>query len=121
MAEVSFDTLEGLARRPRASETAASIVSGYVRFTEVNGPFKTEINIYQQGDGDDFAQVDSFITGLVHPIAAEVNWVNTGDVTAVTPTAQLEAVESDSDYRRVRVFDADGLNGAGIIVRVVGF
>src|SRR3990172_5726310 len=114
MAEVSFDTLEALARRPVASETAASIVSGYVRFTEVCGPFKREISIYQQGNGDNFANEDSFVTGLVHPIAATVAGANTdGAAATINTSCSLEAVESDSDYRRVKVFDADALPSGG--------
>ena len=123
MATVSFDALEALARRPVASETAASIVSGYTRFTEVNGPFKTEINIYQVGDGDNFAEEDTFVTGLVHPIAVEASYANvdSGDGTANVVTAELEGVESSANYRRVTVNDADDLAAAGLIVKVIGF
>lgn len=121
MAEVSFDTLEALARRPVPS-VAGTKVSGYVRFVTVNGPFKTEYNIYQQGASDDFANEDTFVSGLVTPIAAEVAVINhDGTALAIVPTCTLEADQAQSTYRTVRVFDADAENGAGIIVKVHGF
>lgn len=122
MAEVSFNTLEALGRRPQPSETGASIVSGYARYVTVNGPLKTEWNYYQQAAGDTFAAVDTFVTGLVHPIMVEVNPVNMdqngGDN---IPSASLEGVESSATFRTVTVRDADAMTNAGILVKVHGF
>lgn len=122
MAAQTFAALAALGRRPVPSDTVASIVSGYVRFTEVNGPFKTEWNIFQVGSGDNFTDADTFKTGLVHPIAAEVVWANVdGAAGAAEPTAELDGVESSATYRTVTVNDAHGTAAAGLIVRVIGF
>lgn len=123
MAEVSFDTLEALARKPVPSETDASIVSGYTRWTVVQGPIKTEFSFYQQADGDNFAASDTFVSGLAHPIAASVELVNVDSANTDTghPSAELEGVESDSNFKRVTVHDADTTSDAGIIVKVYGF
>lgn len=122
MAEVSFDTLEGLDRTPVGSETGASIVSGFKRWITVNGPFKTEYVLYQQGNGDDFANSDTFISILAHPVAVEVAFIN-GDAAAVAevPSASLEGVESAALFKTVTVRDADAINGIGIIVKVHGY
>lgn len=124
MAEVSFDTLEALNRVPVPSLTDASIVSGYKRWTVVEGPIKVEYNFYQQGDGDDFAASDTFVSGLARPICAEVSWVNI-DAAATAldngPTCELEGVESVSTFKTVTVHDADALVDAGILVKVWGF
>ncbi len=122
MAEVSFDTLEALARLGVPSETDASIVSGFKRITVVQGPVKVERNFYQQGDGDDFAASDTFVSGLVRPFAVSAQFTNidAGGATA-HPTAELEGVESDTNFKRVTVHDADGINDAGILVTVYGY
>ena len=122
MAEISFDTLEALNRLGVPSETDASIVSGFRKFITVLGPFKTEYVLYQQADGDTFAASDTFVSGLAHPFVVEVAWSNVDAGGAIAhPTAELEGVESDANFKRVTVHDADGLNDAGIIVKVHGF
>jgi hypothetical protein len=122
MATVSFDTLEALARRPVSSETAASKVAGYVRFTEVNGPFKTEWNIYQVGTGDNFTDNDTLVTGLVRPISASAEWANVdAGASQHVVSASLEGVETAAAYRTVTVRDAHDVAAAGLIVKVVGF
>jgi hypothetical protein len=121
MAEVSFDTLEALSRTPVGSETAASVVSGFRRWVEVNGPHKVEYNYYQCDDVDDFANEDTFVSGIVHPIAVEVSSVNVDLAgTAFAGSASLEGVESAATFKTVTVRDADGVNGAGILVKVYG-
>jgi hypothetical protein len=123
MAEVSFDTLEALARNPVPSETDASIVSGYRRWVSAATPIKIEYNFYQQGDGDNFAALDTFVSGLARPFAASVELVNvdSANTDAGHPSAELEGVESDANFRRVTVHDADTTADAGIIVKVYGF
>jgi hypothetical protein len=121
MAEVSFDTLEALARNPVPSETDASIVSGYRRWVSAATPIKIEYNFYQQGDGDNFAALDTFVSGLARPFAASVELVNvdSANTDAGHPSAELEGVESDANFRRVTVPDTTA--DAGIIVKVYGF
>ena len=123
MAEVSFDTLEAVGFRGVPSETDASIVAGFKRFKVSQGPILVEYNLYQQADGDTFAASDTFVTGLVNPFAVVAAWsnVDAGGQTGARPSAELEGVESDANFKRVTVHDADGLNDAGIIVTVYGF
>jgi hypothetical protein len=120
MPEVSFDTLEALDRLPVPS-VAGTQVRGYRRFTVAKGPFKTEYNIYQQLAADDFAASDTFVSGLAHPFAVEVAWSNTDATEGGPPSATLEGIESESTFKTVTVHDADGVNGAGIVVKVHGF
>ena len=122
MAEVSFDTLEALDRTPVISETAASVVSGYKRWVTVNGPFKTEYNLYQCDDADDFANEDSFVSGLARPVTAEISSVGVDLAgTAFPGSVTLEGDESVSTFKTVTVRDADAVNGAGILVKVHGY
>ncbi len=118
----SFDTLEALARVPVPSETDANIVAGYKRWVTVDGPMKTEYNFYQNEDGESFAASDTFKSGLARPIAVEVNIVNCDMANSHTPlSAELEGDESNSNFRRVTVHDADAVADAGILVKVYGF
>ena len=124
MATPSFDTLEALNRIPVPSLTDASIVSGFKRWTVVQGPIKVEYNYYQQGNGDTFVDSDTFVTGLAHPIFAEVNFVNVDLATTALdngPSCELEGVESASTFRTVTVHDADAMDDAGILVKVYGY
>jgi len=122
MAEVSFDTLEGLDRTPVISETAASVVSGYKRWVSVNGPFKTEYNLFQPDDADAFANEDSFVSGIVHPITATVQPVGKDlGATAFDGSVTLEGVETAALFKTVTVRDADGVNGMGILVTILGY
>jgi hypothetical protein len=124
MTEILFDALEGFARVPVPSLTDASIVSGFKRWTVVEGPIKVEYNFYQQGDGDTFASSDTFVTGLARPICAEVSWVNIDAAdTALDngPTCELEGVESAATFKTVTVHDADALDDAGLLVKVWGY
>ncbi len=120
MGEVSFDTLEALGRVPVQSETAASNVSGYKRWTVVEGPFKVEHNFYHQGSGDDFAASDTFISGLAHPMFATVQVLgdaaNNNDA-----SASVEGVESVALFKTVTVRDAEDVDTTGILVKVYGF
>lgn len=122
MAAVTFDTLEAFGRTGVTSEAVANAVSGYKRWTTVNGPFKTEYNYYQCGETDTFTDGDTFQTSLAHPITVSVQsvGVNLGD-TAFPGSANLEGVESDSDFRRVTVNDANDTAAAGIMVIVYGY
>lgn len=122
MASKTFATLQALGVRPVTSETAASKVAGFVRFVEVNGPFKVEWNIWQVGTGDNFTNDDTFVTGLVRPLAVEVSFVNVDAGAAQTPPyATLEGVETVATYRTVTVRDASSVAAAGLIVKVIGF
>jgi hypothetical protein len=121
MAAVTFATLIALNRMPVGSETAASCVRGFKRWTTVNDPMKTEYNWFQVTNGDDFTDDDTFQSGLAHPHAATVVWCNVDAVAVGEPSALLEGVESDADFRRVTVQDADGVNAAGIMVIVYGY
>ncbi len=123
MATVSFDTLEALNRVPVASETAASIVSGFKRWTVVQGPFKIEYNYYQPGNGDALTDADTFMSGLARPLFAEISAVNL-DMQNLTAgySVSIEGVESASLFRTVTCYDIAGAgNNEGIIVKVYGY
>lgn len=123
MAEVSLDTLEGLGTKPVPSLTDASIVGGYQRVTTVEGPIKIERNFYQQANGNDFADDDTFVTGLVRPFAVEVAPINgdTANATAFVGSAEVEGVETAATFRTVTLRDCDGYDDLGVLVTVYGY
>lgn len=120
MSEVSFDTLEALDRIP-VSSVAGTQVSGYHRWVTVHGPIKIEWNLYQQGASDAFAASDTFLSGLARPICAEAQFVNVDNQEGATVSVTLEGVESESTFRTLTVLDADGVNGSGLLVKVIGY
>lgn len=121
MAEVSLDTLEASNALP-VPTVAGTQVAGYRRFTVVEGPMKIEYNIYQQAAGNDFAASDTFVTGLVTPVAVEVQVFGVDlSGTTLSESVTLEADPSQSTYRTVTIHDCDGSNGNGVIVKVIGF
>jgi len=121
MAATTFAVLQALDRMPVGSQTDASIVNGYHRWVEVNGPFKCEYNYFQCEDGEDFTDEDTFVSGLAHPIAVSVEWVNVDAAENGPPSAILEGVESSATFKTVTVYDAHDTNDAGIIVKVYGY
>ena len=124
MAAVLFATLQALDRMPVSSETDASIVNGFKRWVTVNGPMKTEYNWFQCDDADDFTDGDTFRSGLAHPHAATANWCNIDaahDAGDNQPSVLLEGVESVATFKTITVYDADGIDGAGIMVIVYGY
>ncbi len=123
MGAVTFDTLEALNRIPVASETAASIVSGYKRWTVVEGPFKIEYNYYQPANGDALTNGDSFKSGLAHPLFAEIAPVNHNlDNITAGYSCTIEGDESVSTFKTVTCHDVEGAaNNEGILVKVYGY
>ena len=122
MAAQTFAVLQALDRTPTPSATAASVVSGFKRWTTVNGPMKTEYNYFQCDDADAFTEDDTFLSGLAHPITAVAMWASGIDEAENgPPTCLLEGVESAATFKTITVYDASGSNGAGLMVIVYGY
>lgn len=124
MATVTFDDLEDLGRVPVLS-AVPNTVSGYKRWTIVQGPIKTEFNWYQPIDGDGFSPGEqTFVSGLAHPILAEISAVGFDLGNAASGySVTLEANESEALFRTVTCFDVDGGGelGEGVLIKVYGY
>ena len=104
MAEVTFAELEALKVKPVVASDNGSVQAGFQRFTTVHGPLRIEYNWYQQAQGDDFPDTDTFKSGLNNPRFGEVKTtrraaLKSGDLDQV----QVEGLESSANYKTVTV------------------
>lgn len=117
----SLATLEGLNVKPVISNTAASIVAGFLRVRTTQGPLKVEYNWFQQEDGEFFASSDTFTTEIQSPLYATAQGVGRVNSTGLVTSAEVETRSSDADYRTVTIREFDGQSGLGVLVTVYGF
>jgi hypothetical protein len=106
---------------PATDGTAANNAEAFVRFISTHGPYKTETLLFQQDALNDFKADDTFKSQLAHPLFATVTAASDANNTAQVYTVEVNASESDSDFKTITLRDAQGINGIGLLITVYGY
>ncbi len=106
---------------PATDGTAAANAEAFVRFVSTHGPYKTETLLFQQAAANDFKADDTFKSQLAHPLFVTCVAASDAAATAQVYTAEVNASESDANFKTITLRDAHGINGIGLLITVYGY
>ena len=106
---------------PATVGTAGTNAEAFVRFVSTHGPYKTETLLFQQAAANDFKADDTFKSQLAHPLFATVVAASDAAATAQVYTVEVNAAESNANFKTITLRDAHGINGIGLLIIVYGY
>ena len=115
-------TLEQISTAGQPAWAVGVEVESFVRFIATEGPYKTETLLFQVAAGDVLTADDTFKSRLAHPLWVTVqSTTNVNNNTDGKLSAEVNSLESDSNFKTITLRNAEGTNGFGIMITVYGF
>ncbi len=106
---------------PATDGAIGNAAEAFVRFVATQGPYKTETLLFQQANGNDFKADDTFKSQLAHPLFVTVKAASDAAGTAQIYSVEVNANESNANFKTITLRDAHGIDSLGLLITVYGY